>query len=139
MLTFDEVKDTFEFFDDWKDRYEYIIDLGKKLPNIPVDLQTDEHLVRGCQSRVWLVMKLDSPNDRVEIQLDSDAFIVRGLITILLTLFQHRSPAEVVAVDTEGLFDELGLIAHLSPIRGNGLRSMVARIRAEASEFLANS
>ena len=136
MLSLEEVKDTFEFLDDWEDRYRYIIDLGKGLPNMPDELRADENLVKGCQSLVWIVMSYEEKDDRVTIQLDSDAFIVRGLIAILMTVFQHRSPSHIVDENVEELFSELDLVSHLSPTRGNGLRSMVSRIKREAQDLL---
>ena len=136
MLTLREVKETFEFLDDWEDRYRYIIDLGKALPSMPDDLRVEENLVKGCQSLVWIVFAYDSEDDRVTIQLDSDAFIVRGLIAILMTVFQQRSPRHIVDEDVERLFSELDLVSHLSPTRGNGLRSMVSRIKQEAQDLV---
>lgn len=136
MLTLEEVKGTFEFLDDWEDRYRYIIDLGKTLPNLPADLRVEENLVKGCQSLVWIVIGYDKNADQVTIQLDSDAFIVRGLIAILMTVFQQQSPDRIVAEDVDELFAELDLLSHLSPTRGNGLRAMVSRIKQEAQELL---
>lgn len=136
VLTLDEVKDTFAFFDDWEDRYRYVIELGKSLPDMPIDERVEANLVRGCQSLVWLVMQYDARADRISIRLDSDAFIVRGLIAILLTVFQDRSPSHIVAVDVEQLFQELELFSHLTPTRGNGLKSMIARIKSEAAATL---
>ena len=132
MVTLEEIKETFEFLDDWEDRYRYIIDLGKGLPNMPSELRVEENLVKGCQSLVWIVLSYEENDDRVVIQLDSDAFIVRGLIAILMTVFQHQSPGRIVVEDVEELFAELDLLSHLSPTRGNGLRSMVSRIKQEA-------
>ena len=136
MLTLDEVRETLEFLDDWEDRYRYIIDLGKALPNMSDELRVDENLVKGCQSLVWIVISYEDQDDRVTIQLDSDAFIVRGLIAILMTVFQHQSPDRIVAENIEELFSEFDLISHLSPSRGNGLRSMVSRIKREAQDLL---
>lgn len=135
MHSLEEVKETFEFLDDWEDRYRYIIDLGKTLPNMPADLRVEENLVKGCQSLVWIVIGYDKNADQVTIQLDSDAFIVRGLIAILMTVFQHQSPDRIVAEDVDELFAELDLLSHLSPTRGNGLRSMVSRIKQEAQDL----
>ena len=132
MLTLAEVKETFEFLDDWEDRYRYIIELGKSLPNMPAALRIDENIVKGCQSLGWIDLSYDERSDRVTVQLDSDAFIVRGLIAILMTVFQHQAPDRIVAEDVDALFSELDLLSHLSPTRGNGLRSMVSRIKHEA-------
>ena len=136
-ITLDEVKETFEFLDDWEDRYRYIIDLGKSLPSMPTELRVERNLVKGCQSLVWIVIEHEQPDNRVTIQLDSDAFIVRGLIAILLTVFQHQTPARISEFDVEALFQDLDLLAHLSPTRGNGLRSMVARIKHDAQQLCA--
>ena len=135
MITLEEVKETFEFLDDWEDRYRYIIDLGKTLPNMPTELRVEENLVKGCQSLVWIVIGYDKNADQVTIQLDSDAFIVRGLIAILMTVFQQQSPDRIVDEDVDELFAELDLLPHLSPSRGNGLRSMVSRIKQEAQDL----
>ncbi len=135
MLTLEEVKETFEFLDDWEDRYRYIIDLGKTLPNMPSELRVEGNLVKGCQSLVWIVIGYDKNADQVTIQLDSDAFIVRGLIAILMTVFQQQSPDRIVDEDVDELFAELDLLSHLSPTRGNGLRSMVSRIKQEAQDL----
>ncbi|MCY4127739.1 MAG: SufE family protein [Gammaproteobacteria bacterium] len=132
MPTLEEIKETFEFLDDWEDRYRYIIDLGKGLPEMPAELRIEENLVKGCQSLVWIVLRYEENDDRVVIQLDSDAFIVRGLIAILMTVFQHQSPDRIVAEDVDKLFSDLDLMSHLSVNRGNGLRSMVFRIKQEA-------
>ena len=132
MLTVEEIKETFEFLEDWEDRYRYIIDLGKTLPDMPTELRIEENLVKGCQSLVWIVIGYDRSADRVTFQLDSDAFIVRGLIAILMTVFQHQSPDRIVGEDVDTLFAELDLLSHLSSTRGNGLRSMVSRIKQEA-------
>lgn len=139
MITLGEIKETFGFFDDWEDRYRYIIDLGKALPSMPTELRVEENLVKGCQSQVWIVIGYDKNADQVTIQLDSDAFIVRGLIAILMTVFQKQSPDRIVDEDVDELFAELDLLSHLSPTRGNGLRSMVSRIKQEAQVFLDHS
>ena len=136
MLSQQEIKETFAFFDDWEDRYRYIIDLGKGLSDMPDELRVEENLVRGCQSLVWIIFAYDEKTQKVAIQLDSDAFIVRGLIAILLSVFQGRSPAEICVVDVNSLFHELDLLTHLSSTRGNGLKSMVGRIQDEARFIL---
>ena len=128
----DELKDTFAFFDDWEDKYRFVIDLGKDLPDLDAEFKSDENLVRGCQSQVWLTHNLDA-DGTLSFALDSDAFIVRGLISVVLTALNHKTPAEVLAFDVEGLFGELELIQHLSATRGNGLRAMIQRIREVAA------
>lgn len=127
-----EIRDTFGFFDGWEDKYRFLIDLGKSLPVMPEEFRIEANLVRGCQSQVWLVSRFDAATDRLELALDSDAHIVRGLVAIVLAAFQERPPAEIVAFDIEGLFAELDLLPHLSASRGNGLRAMVNRVVALA-------
>lgn len=132
-MTLEELKETFAFLDSWEDKYRLVIDLGKDVPALPATEKTEDHLVRGCQSQVWLVTRYDSATDRLHIALDSDAHIVRGLIAIVLAAYDDRSPREILEFDIEGLFRELDLVSHLSPTRGNGLRAMVARIRQAAT------
>ena len=129
-MKLDELTESFQFFDDWEDKYRFIIDLGKQLPNLDEHLKTDENLVRGCQSQVWLVSKNNHP--KLCFLMDSDAFIVRGLIAITLSALNNKSPQQILEFDIFGLFAELDLLAHLSPSRGNGLRSMIERIRQTA-------
>ena len=129
-MDLDEIREAFAFFDGWEDKYRFVIDLGKELPRLADADKTATHLVRGCQSQVWLLTELRG--GRMRFAIDSDAQIVRGLIAIILTVFQDRTPDEVRAFDIEGLFAELELIQHLTPTRGNGLRAMVARIHQEA-------
>ena len=126
-MTLDELLDTFEFFDDWEDKYRFIIDLGKELPGLPDTDKTDAHLIRGCQSQVWLTY--ESTDELLRFNMDSDAHIVRGLIAVVLIAIQNRSGAEIQRLDIEGIFGQLDLLAHLSVTRGNGLRAMVGRIK----------
>lgn len=129
-MTLDELLDTFEFFDDWEDKYRFIIDLGKELPGLPDTDKTNAHLIRGCQSRVWLTY--ESTDELLRFNMDSDAHIVRGLIAVVLIAIQNRSGAEIQRLDIEGIFGQLDLLAHLSVTRGNGLRAMVSRIKEVA-------
>ncbi len=126
----EEIRESFAFFDSWEDKYRFVIDIGKALPELPGRYRIPENLVRGCQSQVWLLSELR--DGRLQLRIDSDAHIVRGLIAIVLAACQNRPPAEICAFDMEALFDELDLLRHLSPTRGNGLRAMVGRIRREA-------
>jgi cysteine desulfuration protein SufE len=126
-----ELVEHFQFFDDWEDRYRYLIDLGKELPELPAELKTEETKVRGCTSQVWLVGERDG--DVMRFRADSDSFIVRGLIVVLLTLYDRRTAAEVRATDVERVFRDIGLDTHLSPNRRNGFFSMVERIHALAA------
>ncbi len=127
-----EIRESFEFFDDWEDKYRFIIDLGKKLPHLPDDQKREENLVRGCQSQVWLMAEVDA-DDRLHLKMDSDAHIVRGLIAIVLAAYDGQQRRSVATYDIESLFEELDLLKHLSPTRGNGLKAMIGRIRELAT------
>ena len=136
-ITADDVVETLGFFDDWEERYQYIIDLGKSLPALPEALHTEERIVRGCQSQVWLEMEYDAQQDRLYLAVDSDALIVRGLAAMVLAALNRQSPRAIVDYDMDTYFEQLDLLKHLSPTRGNGVRAMVERIRAEASRLCA--
>ena len=129
-MTLDELLDTFEFFDDWEDKYRFIIDLGKELPGLPDVDKTEDHLIRGCQSQVWLTY--ESTDEQLRFNMDSDAHIVRGLIAVVLIAIQNRSAADIQRLDIEEIFSQLDLLAHLSVTRGNGLRAMVSRVKEVA-------
>jgi cysteine desulfuration protein SufE len=134
-ITPDDILDTLGFFDTWEERYKYIIDLGRELPAMPESLHTEDRLVRGCQSKVWIETRIE--DGRLLLAADSDAFIVKGLLGVVLAAFNHRTPAEILDFDTDGYFEQLDLLNHLSPTRGNGLRAMVQRIREIAAERAA--
>lgn len=134
-MTLEELIDTFSFFDDWEDKYRFIIDLGKELSDLPAGAKTDEHLIRGCQSQVWLTHRIE--NGALNFHIDSDAHIVRGLIAVVLIIVEGRSAQEIQQLDIEAIFGQLDLLAHLSVTRGNGLRAMVARIKAIAEREAA--
>lgn len=125
-----ELIDNFAFFDDWEQRYAYLIDLGKALPGLPEAEKTDDRLVRGCTSRVWLVM--DWAGGVLHLRADSDAHIVRGLVAVVTAAYEGRRARDVLAVDMEDVFRRLGLEGHLSPSRRNGFFSMIETIRAAA-------
>jgi len=127
----EDIIDTLGFFDDWEQRYKYIIDLGKELPELDASKKNEEHLVKGCQSQVWI----DSYEEdgRYFFEADSDAFIVKGLLGVVLAAYSGNSSAQIQTFDVEAYFDQLGLIKHLSPTRGNGLRAMVERIKTIAT------
>ena len=131
-MNIEDIKSSFNYFDDWEDKYRFIIDLGKQLPDLPPIDKTEERLVRGCQSQVWLICELDRNNGRIQLRIDSDAHIVRGLIAIVLAVYDRHSPQFIADFDIEGLFEALDLMHHLSATRGNGLRAMVAKIRSLA-------
>jgi cysteine desulfuration protein SufE len=128
-----EVIEEFAFFDDWMDRYQYLVDLGRRLPELAETERVDDNKIRGCQSQVWFVA--EPKDDRIEFRAISDAAIVSGLIAILLRIYSGRKPQEIL--DTPPDFVQaLGLESHLSPTRSNGLASMLKAIRAMAAEAL---
>jgi len=131
-LDINELSDTFEFFDDWEDKYRFVIDLGKELPELDDSSKVEANLIRGCQSQVWLTYA-QADDGALNFSMDSDAFIVRGLIKIVLIALNDKQPQEVLDFDIEGFFTELELIQHLSPTRGNGLRAMIQRIKGIAA------
>ncbi len=131
-MNIEDIKSSFSYFDDWEDKYRFIIDLGKELPNFATIDKTAERLVRGCQSQVWLISEFDGDNDLIKLRIDSDAHIVRGLIAIVLAVYDRRSPVFITEFNIDGLFEELDLLQHLSATRGNGLRAMVAKVRSSA-------
>jgi cysteine desulfuration protein SufE len=133
-ISSDDIVDTLGFFDSWEERYKYIIELGKELPTMDDTLHTEERLVRGCQSQVWIDTAL--VDGRLQIAVDSDAFIVKGLLGVVLAAYNNKTPEDVLTFDIDGYFEQLELLNHLSPTRGNGLRAMVARIRAIADKQL---
>ncbi|WP_020209397.1 SufE family protein [Gilvimarinus chinensis] len=130
-VTADDIVDTLSFFDGWEERYKYIIDLGKELPPLADEHKTEQNLVRGCQSQVWLVSRLQ--DERLHFSADSDAFIVKGLLAVVLAAYNGKTPAEVSEFDIEGYFEQLNLLNHLSATRGNGLKAMVQRIQGIAA------
>jgi cysteine desulfuration protein SufE len=130
QISSEDIVETLGFFDAWEDRYKYIIDLGKELPPLPDSLRTDDRLVKGCQSQVWVDVR--ERDGRLHFAVDSDAFIVKGLLGVVLAAYNHQTPQTIRDFDIEGYFARLDLLSHLSPTRGNGLRAMVARIRRAA-------
>jgi len=130
-ITADEIVESLSFFDNWEDRYRYIIDLGKELTPLDEKHKKDENLVRGCQSQVWLVHHEDG--DRLYFDVDSDAFIVKGLLGVVLAAYNGKTREQIREFDINGYFDELDLLRHLSPTRGSGLQAMVGRIQRIAA------
>ena len=129
-ISSDDILDTLGFFDDWEERYKYIIDLGKQLPAMADEKKTDDYLLRGCQSQVWIDSEL---NDSVlTFEADSDAHIVRGLLGVVLAAYNHKTAQQILEFDIEQYFDGVDLVKHLSPTRGNGLRAMVQKIQDTA-------
>ena len=134
--TVDEIRENFHFLDNWEDRFQYLIDLGKTLPPFPDALKDEPHRVHGCQSNVWLDLGIDR-DDRVTLDAVSGAHIVNGLIAIVRAQY-HGTPADAaVSADTEALLRELGLETHLSPTRRNGVHAMIGRIRELARAQMA--
>ena len=131
QITPDDIVEALAFFDSWEDRYKYIIDLGKELPALAPEHRTDANLVRGCQSQVWLIHREEG--GRFFFEADSDAFIVRGLLGVVLAAYNGRTREEILAFDITAYFDSLNLLKHLSATRGNGLQAMVQRIQALAA------
>lgn len=131
-ITPEDIIDTLSFFDGWEERYKYIIDLGKQLPPMDDALKTEERLIKGCQSQVWI--EPHQENGKFYFEVASDAFIVSGLLAVVMAAYNGKTAKEVLTYDIEAFFAELDLLRHLSPTRGNGLRSMVARIQAVAKE-----
>ena len=136
-MTIDEIRDNFAVLDDWEDRYRYVIELGRALAPLDDGDRTEANKVRGCASQVWLVSRATpaSPGtpSRISFSGDSDALIVRGLIAILLAAVEGRTAGELAAMDLPAVFAGLGLAENLTPQRSNGLASMIARVRADAS------
>ncbi|MEZ4820357.1 MAG: SufE family protein [Bdellovibrionota bacterium] len=130
-MTTQELIENFELFDQWEDRYRYIIDLGKKLPPLPQEQRTVENKVQGCVSQVWLTHT--EKNGRHKFQADSDAFIVKGLASILIHLYNNKTAEEIQAINIEEVFAQIGLSEHLSPTRRNGFFSMVQKIQSFAT------
>jgi cysteine desulfuration protein SufE len=135
--TFEEIAENLSVLDDWEDRYRYVIDLGKALPALPEALRTEENRVQGCASQVWLATDAAGADPVLTFSGDSDALIVRGLVAVAIAIASGRPAREIAALDIVGKFDELGLKAHLSSQRSNGLRSMVARMRRDAEAALS--
>lgn len=126
--TLQELIDNFSLFEDWEERYKYLIDLGRNLAPMAESLKTEETLVKGCTSRVWMICETDGEG-RYQFTADSDAHIVRGLIAILLIAYQGKTAAEIQEIDIDEAFQDIGLNQHLSPNRRNGFFAMVERVR----------
>ena len=138
MPTIEAIAEDFEFLDDWEDRYRYLIELGRSLPPMPEGAMNDDNKVRGCVSQVWLISEHDDASPpHLTFLGASDAHIVSGLVAVALALFSGRTAPEILDADAEATFNSLGLKEHLTPQRSNGLRSMVARIKADARTAMA--
>jgi cysteine desulfuration protein SufE len=139
LPSFDEILANFEFIDDWEERYRYIIELGKLMPELPDEAHNDTNKVRGCASQVWLETVIERPVGEPALVLrgDSDAHIVRGLVALIIALYSGKPASEIVETDAAAIFEELGLSEHLTPQRSNGVRAMVDRIQRDARAALA--
>lgn len=129
----DEIIEEFSEFDDWMDRYGYIIDLGNKLPPIDEKFKTPQHLIDGCQSRVWINAEKNSVG-KLEFTAESDAIIVKGIISLLIKVLNNQTPDDILNSDLY-FIDKIGLTEHLSPTRSNGLLAMVKQMRAYALAY----
>lgn len=127
----DEVIDSFSMYDEWLDKYEYLIDLGKNLAPYPDSSKTDDRLIKGCQSRVWLDYQMK--DGKLWFTADSDAIITKGIISLLVSIYSGRTPEEIASSDFS-FIEKIGLKENLSPTRANGLASMIATIKAVALE-----
>lgn len=130
-----EIVEAFELIDDWEERYRYVIELGRTLPEFPDALKTDATKVEGCVSQVWL--RVSERDGHIEIIGDSDAMIVSGLVAILIAYYDGRPVEDVPSLDVHGFLRQLELDDHLTPQRSNGLSSMVKRIRKDAAELVS--
>lgn len=137
-MSIEDIIENFSYLDDWEDRYKYVIELGRELEPMPEALQVDANKVRGCTSQVWLSTKVNEYGDvkRLHFLGNSDAHIVRGLVSITLAIFNDKTAAEIVAMDVENIFKEIQLRDHISAQRSNGLNSMLQRIKADAQAVL---
>jgi cysteine desulfuration protein SufE len=128
----EEIVDEFSMFDDWMQRYEYIIELGKNLPLIDEQYKTEDNIIKGCQSKVWL--KGEQKDDKITFTADSDAILTKGIIAILIRVFSNQKATDILNADMD-FIDEIGLKEHLSPTRANGLVSMIKNIKMYALAF----
>jgi cysteine desulfuration protein SufE len=131
-----EIISEFSMFDDWMQKYEHIIELGKELPLIDEQFKTDDYIIKGCQSKVWL--NAEMKDGKVIYSADSDAIITKGIISLLLRVFNNQTPQEIISAELT-FIDEIGLKEHLSPTRSNGLLSMVKQIKTYALAFSAKA
>ena len=133
MSEVDEIIKDFEFLDSWEDKYQMIIDMGKSLPDLDEIYMNENYKLKGCQSTVYFVSKLNK-DKTLSFQANSDAFIVKGLLGLVMAAYNAKTPREILDFDIEAYFDELALIKHLSPTRGNGIKAMVEKILSIAKQ-----
>ena len=132
----EEIIDEFSMFDDWDERFQYVIDLGKGLPLIDTNLKTEENTIKGCQSKVWL--HAEQNEGLIHFTADSDAIITKGIIAILIRVFSNQNPSDILESDTQ-FIEEIGLKDHLSPTRANGLVSMIKQIKMYALAYMSKN
>jgi len=130
-----EIESDFSMFDQWVDKYAYLIDLGKSLPLIDAKYKDEDHLIRGCQSQVWLAARLNDQG-RIEFTADSDAIITKGIISLLVRVLSGQTPQNIAQADLS-FIDRIGLSSHLSPTRANGLSEMIRQMKLYAGAFAA--
>jgi cysteine desulfuration protein SufE len=137
----DDIIENFELLDEWDDRYRYLIELGRELEPLDEAAHNETNKVRGCASQVWLETSVQKQGSAPVLSFrgDSDAHIVRGLVYLILALYSGRPAGEIVTTDAQDLFQRLGLDAHLTPQRSNGVRAMVERIKSDAREAMATA
>ncbi len=139
--TFASIRDDFSLLDSWEDRFRYVMELGRALPQLDEKLRVEANKVRGCASQVWLSSHIVGHTEAgvpiIHFDGDSDAHLVRGLVALLLVLVQDRDAADIATIDAHAAFAELGLSEHLSPQRSNGVASMITRVRADATAAMA--
>lgn len=128
----EEITDEFALFDDWMEKYEHIIELGKDLPLIDEQYKTEDYIIKGCQSQVWL--HAENKNGKISFTADSDAIITKGIISLLIRVFNDQKPEEIINAELD-FIDEIGLKEHLSPTRSNGLLSMIKQIKTYALAY----
>ena len=128
----EDIIDEFSMFADWEERYQYMIDLGKTLPLIDEQFKTEDNIIKGCQSKVWVHAEFN--DNKIEFTADSDAIITKGIIAILIRVFSNQSPKAIMEANTD-FIDEIGLKEHLSPTRANGLVSMIKQLKMYAIAY----
>ena len=133
MDSLERIAETFEFFEDWEDRYLYLTELGQRLPGMPEACKVPENQVHGCVSNVWIVADTDdSPTPRVTFRADSDTPVIKGILAILLAIYSGKSAEDIHRIDADRIFDQLGIYDHLSPNRHVGVYAMIEKMRAMA-------
>lgn len=129
-ISINRIQDTFELLDDWEQRYQYLIELGSKLPELEPQYKTKENQVMGCMSQVWFKAKPSDENpEKIELMADCDTSVVKGIVALLVVIYSGKTPKQALAIDTDKIFNELGIYDHLSPTRHFGVYAMVEKIK----------